>query len=244
MLRFLLTVVACEECLIVCVPFSKEFRTALLDPPLEISLCNLIGMVEDRVVWHQNGYLCILFGDFLWSSAHCIRIGTEGCRIKFRGLILNDEVAASMHVIKESAVIGDEISPNGIRSDANENRVKLIQITGAEFLPIKHLHVNTDLLQSLGYLVAYTHDIADAQIRWDFEWDAAKRHDSRVIQVPRFKIWMINCLIASRIFLAIILRDCLNCVFPAGFNILGRYLKSKHFACAFVCKSERCVLRR
>ncbi|CAI8010102.1 hypothetical protein GBAR_LOCUS6687, partial [Geodia barretti] len=85
-LRFLLTVVACEECLIVCVPFSKEFRTALLDPPLEISLCNLIGMVEDRVVWHQNGYLCILFGDFLRSSAHCIRIRTEGSRIKFRGL--------------------------------------------------------------------------------------------------------------------------------------------------------------
>ena len=148
-----------------------------------------------------------------------------------------------MHVIEESAVIGDEIPPNGIRPDANEDRVKLIQITGAEFFSVEHLYINTDLLQRLGHSVAYPHDIPNTHIRWDFEWDTVKGHDSRTIQVPRFKVWMVDCLITGGIFLAIVCRDCLNRVLSINFNVLGRYLKSKRFARPFVRKRERCVLR-
>ena len=70
-----------------------------------------------------------------------------------------------------------------------------------------------------------------------------KRHRGRTIQVTRFKVSMINRLIAGGIFFAVICSDCLNCVCITGFHILGGYLESKCFACTFMCEDERRVFR-
>ena len=136
--------------------------------------------------WFQDAHGGILFRDFLRPPAHRVRIGTEGGCVKFRCLILNDEVAALMHVIEEPTVIRPEVAAHSICANADENRAKSAQIAGAEFVQIEQLHVNAELFECFGHLVSHAHDISHSQIVWDSNVNGTKRHRRRPIEMPRF----------------------------------------------------------
>jgi hypothetical protein len=162
-LRLLPGIMGFEKSLVMRVPCLHPLRPALFHPPLKILRGDLIRPFKQWIRWHKNLHFRSLIRYFFRIGRHDIRIRTE-VMIELRRIVLDDDNTAVPDIGEQAIVISGHFRPCGIGAHAEKNCIVLTKIAASDIGRRQKVHLDTEILERSGNIIAAAHDISDVQI--------------------------------------------------------------------------------
>jgi len=140
---------------------------ALFDPALEVGRGNAVGPLEERAAGKDDRSGLV---DHSFGSAE--GVGIRPVSTEAVALVLHDQIAPTLHIIKQAAAVRGQIGPVGVSADADEDSVVAAQVGGSNLGRAEKVWVDAQLLEGPRHVVARSHHVADAEASWDFHVDS------------------------------------------------------------------------
>src|SRR6266481_489156 len=187
-LRRLAGIVRGEQRLKVVVPLRHEIEAALLHPSIKIFAAYFVGKRQNPLVGSQNFHRLLFNRNTGIAQRGWPGRVMAGIKQGHALVVLHDQGAAAIHVVKKASVLFANIRADVIGADADDDRVIPAQVAGGQFLRSDQVYIHTYAAQHGGNLISRTHDVADLQSRRELYIHGLNVLRSRMIGIKRIQI--------------------------------------------------------
>src|SRR5271165_3310250 len=134
---------------------------------------NRVGIVQDQAVRIENRDRSLFKGYAIPAELCRVRGIVPGVEVAGRRVVLHQQSAAVLHVIQQMLIVFLQVVAGVVGANAENDGTEAAEIAVLDIVRRKESDIQAELPQHGGDVITGPHDVADLQVRGDFDIDYA-----------------------------------------------------------------------